>query len=857
MKYRISKIFLCIFLISVFSIGLFSCSDTPACSDGSRKHDFSAWKEDTATCTESGTQTRSCRTCGYAETRETTAVGHTLEVKEAKAATCTEIGYNAYKYCIKCDYKEGYAEIAAVGHDKIDVARKPATCEEVGHEAYVGCSKCDYTENYVEIAALGHDRVYHPEKPSTCAEEGYNAYTECTRCDYTTYLAIAKSDHVFGPWRDATATCTTAGSETRYCENCDYSESRTVAALGHNMITHEGKAATCTESGYAPYETCTRCDYTTYSEIECPGHIYTDVYDVVRQTCLESGTAKRDCSVCGITEDVVLPPKGHNFAPVRDNTATCTEGGTGTYYCLSCHVEEKGVPTEPLGHEYGEAHDNTATCLEAGTAKQTCQRENCGYVDTFDTEALGHDIEQVEGKPASCEEPGYGNHERCKREGCEYTTAKYTDPLGHQLGIVEKKDATCSEEGYEEYNGCIRCNYVEGFVAIPKIDHTLTQYEAKAATCTEKGHLAYEECSVCDYTTYKETPITHQYENQSGMNVCTVCGELEASDGLAFTLSDDGTYYIVKAHGTHTLNLLGVAWRPIIPGSYNGLPVKAIADSGFAGQSDLFGIIWTENITEIGDNAFANSTISNEYIGLLKDGESISGVSAFSYVTKIGKNIFANCPNVKTETESGITYYGNIAISADSSLPRALFREGTTLIADYILDGAMNLTEVTIPESVKYVGEGAFRNCRELKTVNVLSTSATFYAKAFFYSDSIEAVNIDSIEAWLGNTFNTAASNPLNYAKALYINGELVKELVIPESITEIKKNAFIGLEGLVAVYYGGTGENWVKAIASNTDMALENATVYFFSEVKPEAEGNYWHYVEGKVTVWEPYVAA
>lgn len=856
MKYNISKILLCIFLVSVFSIGLFSCSDTPACSDGSRKHDFAAWKDDTATCTAAGTQTRSCRTCGYAETRETTAVGHTLEVEEAKAANCTEIGYNTYKYCIKCDYKEGYVEIAAAGHDRIEVAAKPATCEEAGHEAYVGCSKCDYAENYVEIAALGHDRVYHPEKPSTCVEDGYNAYTDCSRCDYTTYLAIAKSDHALGPWRDVTATCTTAGSETRYCKNCDYFEVRAIDALGHDLVTYEGKAATCTEKGYAPYESCTKCDYNTYAEIECFGHVYTDVYDVIKQTCIESGIAKRDCSICGITEEVILEPKGHNFAPVRDNTATCTEGGTGTYYCLSCHIEEKGVPTEPLGHEYGELYDNTATCLEGGLAKQDCQREGCDYTDIFETEALGHDIEQVEGKPASCEEYGYGAHERCKREGCEYTTAKYTDPLGHQLGTVNEKAPTCSEEGYKEYQGCVRCNYVEGFEAIPKIDHTLTKYEAKPATCTEKGHLAYEECSVCDYTTYKETPITHQYENQSGINVCKLCGEFEASDGLAFTLSDDGTYYIVKAHGTHTLNS-GMYWLPIIPGNYNGLPVKAIADGGFAGIDDIIGIVFTSNLVEIGDNAFANSTINNNIIILHESSDSEEEQDAFKYITKIGKNIFANCPNVKMETKGGITYYGNIAISADSSLNAVSFREGTTLIADYILDGAQNLTGVEIPASVKYVGEGAFRNCKDLKLVNVLSNSATFYAKAFFYSSNIEAVSVDSIEAWLGNTFSSAASNPLTYAKKLYVKGELVTELVIPESISEIKKNAFAGLEGLSAVYYGGTAENWATVIASNTDAAFEDATVYFFSEAKPEAEGNYWHYVEGKATAWEPYVAA
>ena len=71
--------------------------------------------------------------------------------------------------------------------------------------------------------------------------------------------------HVWGEWAETTApTCTEAGVETRTCGRCGETETRPVAALGHDLVHHDAKAATCTEIGWNAYNTCSRCDYTTY-----------------------------------------------------------------------------------------------------------------------------------------------------------------------------------------------------------------------------------------------------------------------------------------------------------------------------------------------------------------------------------------------------------------------------------------------------------------------------------------------------------------------------------------------------------------------------------------------------------------
>ena len=69
-------------------------------------------------------------------------------------------------------------EVAKLGHDEIAHAAQAATCTEIGWDAYVTCSRCDYT-TYEEKEALGHDLA---SEWTTDAEQHWH---ECT-CGYQT-----------------------------------------------------------------------------------------------------------------------------------------------------------------------------------------------------------------------------------------------------------------------------------------------------------------------------------------------------------------------------------------------------------------------------------------------------------------------------------------------------------------------------------------------------------------------------------------------------------------------------------------------------------------------------------------------
>ena len=116
---------------------------------------------------------------------------------EAKAPTCTTIGWDAYDTCSRCDYTT-YVEKTAQGHDRVSHDAKAPTCTTIGWDAYETCSRCDYT-TYVELPALGHD--YQAKIiPRTCEDDGYTLHT-CTRCaDCYADTIIPHCGHWYGEW---------------------------------------------------------------------------------------------------------------------------------------------------------------------------------------------------------------------------------------------------------------------------------------------------------------------------------------------------------------------------------------------------------------------------------------------------------------------------------------------------------------------------------------------------------------------------------------------------------------------------------------------------------------------------------
>ena len=136
---------------------------------------------------------------------------------EAKAPTCTTIGWDAYETCSRCDYTT-YVEKTAKGHDRVSHDAKAPTCTTIGWDAYETCSRCDYS-TYVEKSALGHDIVKHDAQAPTCTAIGWEAYDTCSQCDYTTYVELPALGHDYQA-KIIPRTCEDDGYTLHTCTRC-------------------------------------------------------------------------------------------------------------------------------------------------------------------------------------------------------------------------------------------------------------------------------------------------------------------------------------------------------------------------------------------------------------------------------------------------------------------------------------------------------------------------------------------------------------------------------------------------------------------------------------------------------------
>ncbi|MFQ9862561.1 MAG: hypothetical protein ACLTKU_05195 [Faecalibacterium prausnitzii] len=330
---------------------------------------------ETPTCTKGKT----CEKCG-AEYGEKDPNNHDLVHHDAKAPSCTEIGWNAYEACSRCNYTTTYQELPALNHDLEQHAAKAPTCTEIGWDAYDTCSRCNYT-TYAELPALNHDLEQHAAKAPTCTEIGWDAYETCSRCDYTTRKELPALNHALEQHAAKAPTCTEIGWDAyETCSRCDYTTRKELPALNHALEQHAAKAPTCTEIGWDAYEACSRfgCNYTTRKELPALNHDLKQ-YAAKAPTCTEIGwNAYETCSRCDHTTYTELPALNHDYQAVTV-APTCEADGYTVFTCSRCKDSYTADPTDQLGHQFGAWSPNGT-----GSQSASCLRQGCAHTGSTD-----------------------------------------------------------------------------------------------------------------------------------------------------------------------------------------------------------------------------------------------------------------------------------------------------------------------------------------------------------------------------------------------------------------------------------------------------------------------------------------
>ena len=339
-------------------------------------HDLVHHDAKAPSCTEIGWDAYdTCSRCDYTTRKELPALNHDLRQSVITAPTCTETGW-AYVKCSRCDYYDTPV-LPALKHDLRQRVITAPTCTGEGW-AHVACSRCDYFTSLV-LSALNHDLEQHAAKAPTCTEIGWNAYETCSRCDHTTYAELPALNHDLVQHKAQAPTCTEKGwNAYETCSRCDYTTYAEQPALNHALEQHAAKAPTCTEIGWNAYDTCSRCDYTTYQELPARNHALVQ-HKAQAPTCTEKGwDAYETCSRCDHTTYAELPALNHDYQAVTV-APTCETDGYTVFTCSRCKDSYTADPTDQLGHQFGAWSPN-------GTGSQSadCLRQGCAHTGSTD-----------------------------------------------------------------------------------------------------------------------------------------------------------------------------------------------------------------------------------------------------------------------------------------------------------------------------------------------------------------------------------------------------------------------------------------------------------------------------------------
>ncbi|MGN0531709.1 MAG: leucine-rich repeat domain-containing protein [Eubacterium sp.] len=267
------------------------------------------------------------------------------------------------------------------------------------------------------------------------------------------------------------------------------------------------------------------------------------------------------------------------------------------------------------------------------------------------------------------------------------------------------------------------------------------------------------------------------------------------------------------------------------------------ADTEYAER--VTAIVVEEGITAICENAFLEcynitdvclpDTLVTIGACAFYDCQSLTEVSIPNGVCSIIEGAFRNCIALeKINIPDSVTKISPSTFYNCTGLKHIDIPDSVTAIEDYAFQSS-GLVELTVPENVESIGQYAFYDT-EIEDLNIFAKSLNVKAYAFGNTNLI-VVNTNSIKNWCGYVFYNSSSNPIYVSHNLYLNGQLITDLVVPEGVTQIKASNFYSCQNIETILFPTT----LETIASNAFRRCSGLkTVTFRAEASNISSGSF-----------------
>ncbi len=656
-----------------------------------------------------------------------------------------------------------------------------------------------------------------------------------------------KHEHEFSDWVEIKeATCLEGGELRRDCLDCDYFETKPTEPLGHSFGEWEDQTLPTCESKGVQVRHCTRCGVldTQTRETDKLNHVVFDKYLKDEhnhyKVCLDPdcGEIKSvephdklgeggSCSVCGFKQEMIDAVKFEKI----DGKEEYRAAGYAEGYTYST-VEEIVIPDEYLGLPVTEIKAQAFCTTNLSTFSPLAKVSIGKNVKKIGTSAFWHctNLEYVVFPNSLTEIGGYA-FERCenlstvrlnknlktiKEEafwGCT-TLSEIAFPKSLQT-VGNYVFSTCSNLSSVKFNEGLKTLGVSAFygcenltnITLPKTLQSIGNSAFYNCTGLTDLNMQGDETVVDAYAFYGCTGLQNidfggvKKLGQQAFDGCIGLTDLTFSDSL----EEIGYFTFYGCTNLENVNFGNV---------------KIIGECAFSGCTSLNSAILPNSVEKVGNYAFYNcKSIKDIRVG---DNIQAFGREVFMYDNEYGNMRLINANYY--DGNDKMKYVGNeqnhylVALVADSDIERYKAKDSTRLIAgrafggiDYA--GCDSLTEIDT-NNVVSIGRYGIAGCDNLETVRFGENLKVIEERAFNGDNKIKKVYAPSLEHWMKIYYDfsyvadeevqyQSDSNPVYYGAELYLNNQLLENLEVPDSITEIYSCSFAGYKKLKSIKIG------------------------------------------------------